>query len=361
VRRLIALIVIALIGATAYGLSSSSSGIRVNGSTISSPTFLAELRAISTTPNIQCYVTALAPVSFNPGAGGASIAAAGASAWANLRIEGVAITQYVKSRLKFNPSAAQLASAKTSLEAEMTQAALTKQYACPGTSTQALASMPAEMRDSQVLGQAASIYLLSKLNATIPLTVAAAQAYYASHRSNYDTLCVSIALVPMTQVAAFGTAQSGGATVAQLAAQFSIDPSKAKGGAYGCYGPSSNQYTGVRNDVATTALDHFPKTPQIINYNGSTYALYVAPTKRSTTPFTSAQGAVLSDIQTSNANSANTVKQDILYQAAIAVDPAFGRWGLNTTGPSVFAPATPSTGDVGSVSALTAASAPSYK
>jgi hypothetical protein len=361
VRRLVALIVIALIGAFAFGISSNSSGLNVNGSTVSSPTFRAELRAISTTPTIQCYITALAPVSFSPGAGGASIAAVGASAWANLRIEGLAITSYVKRQLKFAPSAAQLAQAQTSLEAEMTQAALAKQYNCPGTSAQALTLMPAEMRTSQVLGQAASLYLLSKINATIPLTLAKMQTYYASHSSSYDTLCVSIALVPTTLVSAFNAAQVRGASVTQLAAQFSIDPSKTKGGAYGCYAPTNSQYSGVRNDVATTALDAFPKTPQIISYNGGTYALFVAPTKRTPTPFASAQSAVLSDLQTSNASSANQVKAAILNRAAIGVDPAFGRWGLNTTGPTVFAPAIPATTDVGSLSTLTAAGAPSYK
>lgn len=362
-RRLVALIVIALIGAIAFGISGNSSGIKVNGSAVSSPTFRTELRAISTTPTIQCYITALAPVSFSPGAGGASIAAVGASAWANLRIEGLAITEYVRSQLKFAPSAAQLAQAQNSLEAEMTQAALAKQYNCPGSSAQALALMPAEMRSSQVLGQAASLYLLSKINATIPLTLASMRTYYASHSSSYDTLCVSIALVPTSSVSAFSAAQVGGASVAQLAAQFSIDPSKTKGGAYGCFGPTNSQYSGVRNDVATTALDAFPKTPQIITYNGGTYALYVAPTKRTPTPFASAQNAVLSDLQTSNATSANTVKENILYRAAIAiaVDPAFGRWGMNTTGPTVFAPATPATTDVGSLSTLTASGAPSYK
>ncbi|NNN01560.1 MAG: hypothetical protein HKL86_07005 [Acidimicrobiaceae bacterium] len=360
-RRLVALIVIALIGATAYGLASPSSGIGVNGVTLSSPTFQAELRAISTNPSIQCFITALDPVSFGPGAGAASITATGASAWANLRIEGIAITQYVKKNLKFNPSAAQLTQAQTSLEAELTQAALAKQYNCPGTAAQALALMPAEMRNSQVLGQAASLYLLSKLNSTIPLTTASMQSYYGAHTSSYDTLCVSIALVPTTSISAFGAAQGRGETVSQLAAQYSIDPSKTKGGAYGCYPPTSSQYSGVRNDVGTDALNVFPKTPQLISYNGGTYALYVAVTKRTPTPFATAQSAVLNDLQSANANAANTIKQRILALAAVAVDPAFGRWGLNTTGPMVFVPAIPSASDVGSSSTLTTASAPSYK
>jgi hypothetical protein len=361
VRRLVALFVIALLGATVYGLSSNSSGLNVNNTTVSSSTFRTELSAISTTPTIQCYVTALDPVSFNPGAGGASIAATGAAAWANLRVEGMAISQYVKNRFKYHPSAAQLAQAKSSLEGEMTQAALAKQYNCPETATQALALMPTEMREGQILAQASSLFLISRLNATIPLSLSSMKSYYASHLSNYDTLCVSVALVAPTSVSAFNAAQGTGATVAQLAAQFSVDPSKAKGGAYGCYAPTSSSYSGVRTDVLSTPLNSFGKTPQYISYNGGTYALFVAPTKRSTTPFATAESAVLRDLQTLNDNAANTVKQDILYQAAIAVDPAFGRWGLNSTGPTVFVPATPATVDVGPLNAFTSTVAPSYK
>jgi hypothetical protein len=360
VRRLVALLVIALLGATLYGLSNTSSGIKVNDATISNRTFRAELNAIATTPNVACYVTALAAANFVAGAGGASISATGASAWANLRIEGLAIDQYAVKRLKFHPTPAELARAQASLESELTQAASSNQP-CPGTAAQALAAMPAEMRAAQIKAQAASVFLIGKLNATIPLTPKALKAYYDSHTSSYDTICVSIALMAPTSVNAFVQAQKAGASVATLARKFSVDASGVKGGAYGCYAPSNSSYSGVRSDTASTPLDTFPATPQYINYNGGTYALFVAPTKRTTTPFKYAALAVLADVRNANASSANTVKQDILYQAAIAVDPAFGRWGLGSTGPSVFAPATPATADVSAAGALTSGAIATYK
>ena len=46
------------------------------------------------------------------------------------------------------------------------------------------------------------------------------------------------------------------------------------------------------------------------------------------------------------------VKQNILYQAAVAVDPAFGRWGLDSSGSVVFAPATPAAADVSAARVL---------
>ncbi len=355
------LLVVALLGATVFGLSGRSSGLSVSGTRVPATTLRAELAAISGTPTIQCYVTALDPVSFNAGAGGSSILATGASAWSNLRIEGLAISQYVERRFHYVPSAHDLAQAQYALESEMAQAAKTKNYTCPGSPGQALAAMPAEMRAAEVRDQATSIYLLSKLNATIPLTPASLQTYYASHTTQYDTICVSIALMAPTSVSAFEAARNAGASIAQLAAQFSVDPSKAKAGAYGCYSPTNSAYSGVRTDTASTPLNTFAKSPQYISYNNGTYALFVAPTRRTTTPFAGAETAVLRDLQTQNANSAGTVKQEILYAAAVTVDPAFGRWGLSSSGPSVFAPATPATADVTSLSALTSAAPASYK
>jgi hypothetical protein len=362
VRRIVVLLVLALVGAAAFGLGGFSSGIKVNASSISGDTFRSELVAISTNPAIDCYMTALDPVNFAPGAGGTTMAASGAAAWANLRIEGIAITQYVTAHLKYRPTAAGLALAKSSLEGEMTQAATAASYTCPESAAGTLADTPTEMRNAQVGAQAASLYLVSKLNSTVPLTVASMKTYFAAHASDFDTICVSIALVDPTKLASFASARKSGESVAALAKKFSADPSGAKGGAYGCYAPTSKSYASVRTDVASTALNTFPTTPQYVSYNSATYALFVAPTKRTPATFAQAAGTVLADLKNLNATAANAQKEKILfYYSAVAVDPAFGRWGLNSTGPSVFAPATPAAGDVNSSKSLTSPSATPYK
>jgi hypothetical protein len=352
---------VALIGAAVFGFSSASSGISVNGASVSGNAIRAELSAISSTPALDCYITALDPVSYAPGAGGSTIAASGAAAWANLRIEGVAIVQYVTDHLKFHPSASTLAQAKVSLEGEMTQAAAAASYTCPASPALAVAAMPAEMRNAQIEAQAASLYLVGRLNSTIPLTTSSMRTYFAAHASSYDTLCVSIALVAPAQLSAFAAAQAKGESVAALAAQFSVDASKTKGGAYGCYAPTSTTYASVRSDVGTTKLDTFPKTPQYVSYNSSTYALFVAPTKRAPATFAQAASAVLADLKALNASSANTQKERILYYDAIAVDPAFGRWGFSTTGSKVFVPAVPASSDVNSSKSLTTPVTTPYK
>ncbi len=360
-RRLVALFVIALLGAAAYGLSGSSSGITVNNTSLSGATFRTELSAISHNNTLQCFITALDPTNYAPGAGGYSIKASGAAGWANLRVEGLAIDQYVTRNLKYHPTASELTQAKASLESEMTQQASANHLPCTGTSEAALAAMPAEMRTAEIEAQATSLYLVSKLKKAIPLTTAKMKSYYSAHTSDYDTLCISIALVLPADVGAFAKSQSAGLSVVALAKKYSQDASAKTGGTYGCYAPSSASYASVRADVTSSKLDAFPATPQVISYNGATYALYAAVTKRTVTPFAKAAALVLSDLRSLNASSANTVKNSLLFAAAVHVDPAFGRWGLNTTGPEVFAPATPTKGDVTGPKKLSASGSATYK
>lgn len=361
-RRLVALFVVALLGATVYGLSNSSGGITVNHQSVAGTTLRSELAAISRNDSLQCFITALDPAPFAPGAGGDSIKASGAAAWSNLRVEGLAIEQYVTTTLRYHPDPAELADASTSLEGEMTAQAQANSLTCPGTSAAALAAMPIEMRNAELEAQAASLYLVSRLKTTTPLTAASMQRYYRAHPTDYDTLCVSIALVLPSDVSAFSASQTSGLSVAALAKKYSQDPTSAdKGGAYGCFSPSNAAYTSVRADVISLALDTFATTPQYITNNGAEYALYVAVTKRSATPYAQASQAVLADLQNLNAQGANSLKNTLLYEAAVHVDPALGRWGLNTTGPTVFANATPNAGDAIGATKLTASGSSKYQ
>ncbi|MGA7834320.1 MAG: hypothetical protein WCA31_03855 [Acidimicrobiales bacterium] len=360
-RRLVALFVIALLGAALYGLSNSSSGVSVNHDTVSGPTLRAELSAISHHNTLQCFITALDPTNYAPGAGGYSIKASGAAAWANLRVEGLAINQYVETKYHFVPDAAVLAAAKASLESEMTEQAKANSLTCPGTSAEALAEMPAEMRTAEIQSQATSQYLVNKVKAAIPLTTNATRQYYNEHVADYDTLCVSIALVSPSEVSAFTSAEASGMSVAALAKKYSQDPSSATGGAYGCYSPTNTSYAGVRADVATEALDVFSTTPRYINYNSAEYALYVAVTKRTVTPFAQAESAVLSDLQSLNAQAALSEKDELLAEAAVYVDPAFGQWGTGTTGPEVFATTAPAASSVPGATSLSSAKTTTYK
>lgn len=360
-RRLVALLIVALLGATAYGVASGSSAVAVSGQDLSFNSFTNELKVIAASPTLACYLKALDGGTVSTGAGSSTFTSASAAQWASLRVQGLAISQYVKTYLKYTPSAKDLATATQSLLAELTSAASSANPACVGSSAEALAEMPTEMRDAEVADQAYSTYYVSRLNGTIPLTLASIDTYYQNHRAQYDTLCVSIALVSPTNLTAFSAAQAKGESVALLAKQYSSDPSSAKGGAYGCYSPSNSSYASVRADTATTPLNTFPKGYQVINYNGGAYALFVAPTKRTPTPLAEAQSAVYADIQSANATVAKTQEARILYAAAVSIDPAFARWGLGTSGPSVFAKALPAATDVNAPGVLSLASTTTYK
>jgi hypothetical protein len=347
VRRIIFTFVVALLLAVFYGVSSFASGLSVQGTRLSGSTFRTELAAISSNATLACYVTALDPTSFGPGSGGSSMVASGAAAWANLRVEGLALDAYAKKTLKFHPDAATLAKAEESLEGELGDASESQTTPCTGSPQQALAEMPTEMRTFEIRAQAASLELVAKLDTTIPLTTASARTYYAAHTADYDTICVSVAVVEPSELTQFAQAQAEGMSVPELAKKFSQDSSGQTGGAYGCFAPGSESFASVREATISTALNTFPKTPEEINYNNAEAGLFVAPTKRTPTSFAKAETAVLSDIQSANASAANTEKESILYYSAISIDPAFGRWGLGTSGPQVFAPALPSTKVVG--------------
>ena len=95
--------------------------------------------------------------------------------------------------------------------------------------------------------------------------------------------------------------------------------------------------------------------------NSAEYGLFVAVTKRTVTPYAKAAQAVLSDLQNLNAEAASTEKNQLLEEAAVYVDPAFGEWGTSTTGPAILAGAAPAKGGVLGAARLAAAATVSYK
>jgi hypothetical protein len=354
-RRLVALFVIAVLGAGVLGIVSAPA-VRVDGSSVSHREMTAELSAIATNQTLQCFLTAMNQKSFVAGAGADTITSNGASAWTNLRVEGLVVNNYMAT--KYHPSSLDLANAKQALEAEMAQAAVRAQYNCPGTPAEALAAMPGPMRAFEILAEANSLQLIKSLGTAVPLTPASLLSYYQSHTTSYDTLCISVALVLPQNINAFVAAEGSGASLSTLASRFSVDPSAKSGGSYGCWKPTSSQYATVVADTTGTTLGKFPTTPRLVSLNNSTYGLFMTITSHTTTPFAQAESAVLADLQKANAQSASTVKNILLYRAAVSIDPALGRWGISSSGPAVYLPATP----IGvSTSLLTAASSRPYQ
>ncbi len=366
-RRVLLVLVLSVFGAGWYGLAGSSTALAVNGSSLSNAALASELHALADNPGLFCYYSSLAAVALaEPAAGNLkdTVTASGTAAWVNLRVEGLAVDNYVKKTFHYVATPSELAAATSALEGELTQAAAQESQTCSGTSAQALAAMPAEMRNAQIEDQASSMYLVKRINKTIALTPANIKAYYTSHQGDYDTICVAVAIVDPNNVPAFAASQKAGLSIAALAKKYSVDPTTAaKGGADGCYGPTSSSFASVRTDVGATPVGHFSTSPfpYTPTTGGTTYALYVGALSKTPSSFAQAQGAVISDIQKSNATGANQVKANILYRAAVAVDPQYGRWGLSSSGPEVFVPALPATTGPATSSQLTSVSTTPYQ
>ena len=143
--------------------------------------------------------------------------------------------------------------------------------------------MPAEMRSAEIEAQATSLYLVGRIKHSIPLTTASMESYYAAHTSDYDTLCVSVAVVPLANATAFEQAQASGLSVAGLAKKYSRIPPLRRAARTAATRRAAKYYAGVRSDVASLALNTFSSTPSTINYSSSEADLFVAVTSRTTT------------------------------------------------------------------------------
>jgi hypothetical protein len=351
-RRLVTLFLALLVLAVGYGTYLSAHALTFNGQAISTAEFNQELSVITSTPNVACYITGLDPVRYAKGAGQGTVGATGVAAWATIRFEGIAVEQYVTKTWGFVPSAAQLAIARRAFARSLASEETANSLQCPSSPQRAIAAMTPAMRKAEVLAQADSTYLVKKLGSSLAITPASELAFYQAHAKDYRTLCVAVALVPESKIASFAADESSGMSVAALAKKYSVDASASKGGAYGCYGPSSQSYDAVRTDVSGLSVNSFGSSPQYSSYNGAIYGLFVALTSSSATPFAQAQARVANDMQLVNETKAGAKERNTLYAAAVSIDPAYGQWGLSTSGPSVFALATPPRDAVSDSSAL---------
>ncbi len=360
-RRIILVVVLAAAIAVGFGLRSSTPALSVNSQTVSLAEWSSELAALRSNSGLQCYYDALTSSNIGPGGARDTLSAAGAAAWSNIRVEGLAIVDQVERVLHHRPSATELSQAEQILATEMQNAATSVQYTCPVSATTALSEMPAPMREAQVRAEADSLYLVSTLPGAISLTPAALATYYAQHRSNYDTLCVSAAVVTPSRASAFLAAASSGESVAQLARQFSIDSSRLKGGSLGCFSPGSSSYVSLRSDVAGQAVGHYNTTVHAITYGSGTDDLFLAVTSVKPTTYAQAATTVLADAQKANAALASTTKAQLLFRDAVTVASAIGRWGLASSGPQVFVPNLPTSSGTASTTLLTTTATTPYQ
>ena len=149
---------------------------------------------------LQCYLTALGPARPSPpGSGGDSMTASGAAAWTNLRVEGLAIEQYVDQRLPLPRRRAAELSAGDDVAGGRDDPGRRRGASTPAPGTPAAGARRDARRDARrprSPRRPRRCTWCRKLNSTIPLTTRRrCEQYYSTHLSNYDTLCVSVAVV----------------------------------------------------------------------------------------------------------------------------------------------------------------------
>ncbi len=336
-RRLVVLLVIALVGAGLAGRFVGASAVQVNATTLSNSTMRAELDTLHAHPSYACYLNAL--IKINTKSTATRFNAAGVATWTKIQVEGLNVVDYVEKTYHWSPTAKELATARVGYANDLTAAAGSAGVTCASSASTALAELPSWFLTNQLTQNAASEEYVAHLPHAVPVTDAGLHAFYNAHPTYYQTICISVAYVPAAKGQAFARSQAAGMSVSDLAKTYSVDPTAKSGGVYGCYGPTSSSYTIVREYTTGTPLNTFPTTPRIDQTSSGTFLLYVAPTKRTNNPFDKVASQVLIDVQNYNAALASLSQGALLASSAVSVDPAYALW--NPTKGSVSALVTP--------------------
>jgi len=331
-RRLVALFVLALLAAGTVGALSGGHALASGTQAVTRSAFAKELVDLETAP-AACYLGKQYSIGFVAGRGTDTASMSSVTNWANLRLEGLALISYTHEHDPKAFSASNRATATTELLAAWQSVGA---GACTTTPAAALASLPTALSTALVDQELASLVVLKSTGAALATTPANLEAFYAAHQADYDTTCVSIALVPVSSNAAFQAGVAAGASVADLAKNYSADPSSAQGGAIGCFPPSSN----LRRYVLGLTLNQYGPAQSITIY-GTPYYLYFAPTKRTANPYAAVANQVLTDVNNYNAGAASGLKQSIILSQGVQVDPALGYYARTTSGFAINAPQAP--------------------
>ena len=337
-RRLIALLVSALIVIPWLGATVSTAAVQGGQFAESNYDFAHEVHAIKNSDAASCYARALWGVSFTGGAGLGTYDLAGVTAWANLRLEGLAIASYANDHLRFAPTADDLVKARANLVRQMSLSATASGQSCSGSASDALAALPARVQEAMVMSEAASEVVLAKIPSRISEDDASLRAFYNSHRNEYAKICIRIAVVMKDDVPLFQADARAGKSAEALVKKYSVDASRNSKGEYGCFDATTN----AREFVRGAKIGEWGQ-PQAVNVGGA--YLIVSPMSRTMQPFSDpkVQAQVLSDVRKLNAGSAGAIKEGIFARVGLRVNPQIGRFGNGQNGLGIYPPATPST------------------
>lgn len=334
-RRLVTLLVFAAVLAPWCGARLSTAAVQSGNGAESNYGFAHEVYAIHSSPSASCYFNALWGVKFEGGAGLGTYALPGVTAWANRRIEGLAVESYAREFLDFRPSTSDLTAARAELVSMMNAAATASSQTCGQSASEALASLPVSVQDNVVKAQAAGSYVLAKVSSHIATDPASLRAFYDAHRSEYDNICLRVAVVLPENVESFQAAVASGTSPVNAVKKFSLRLEQ--DGQLGCFDASTN----ARDVVRGLQLNQW-SPPQSVSYQGLPTAAFFSVMSRSPQPFNATtQALVLADVKRVNDGAVTALRDGIFQREGVRVNPQLGRFANGQSGLGIYPPASP--------------------
>jgi parvulin-like peptidyl-prolyl isomerase len=358
-KWLLLLLVVLAGGVAAAALTVPTNAVVVNGSAISQQSLNSDLTAIAASPSYQCYVNSQAFISSSGQQVLPPVSGAGKSqdpdhhptattsytaTYLDLRIQHELITQ-LAARSHIEVTQSDLDQARSAYTNQISQVmaeigqtaeAQNPRYTCgsttPLTGSEVLSTMPSAFVDQQVHFVATTVALEEDL-AGIGSSDADLLAYFEAHRSEFDTVCVTVAGyatesdakaaaakvaagTPFSQVAQQAQPQQGCLNQSQLAAQL---PSGAK-------------------------LESLPVGGVSAPIQVASGYILVQVTSRTPTDYSASKQYVSQAAQQKGASRASAAVSAVQRHADVSIDPRYGVWV--STLAQVFTPFVPRTSDV---------------
>ena len=369
-KRLLILLVLVAGGLAWAAFAVPTNAAVVNGVGISQHLLDSDVTAIADSPYYQCYLNAQEYLESN--AEGLLPLVAGVGFGSTDGLHPTATTAFVASYLDtavghqlvlelaakrhVTVTAGEIASARAALidqiTSTMTEVLQTAEADDPRlscgssralTGQDVLATMPASFVSRQVQFDATISSFEENLSG-VGSTPADLERYLNQHQSVFDTSCISLAVYTTASDAQAAAAKvKSGTPFATVASQAT------QGGPQGCivlYDISADLPASA--DLASLPLNTVSAP---ISYSGQYLLLEI--TKRTPTPFTSAEAAVQHAVQALGSTKSQQVIDDAERTASVQIDPRYGKWvitaaqietpsppaSLNVLDPSVNSPA----------------------
>ena len=337
-------------------VSVPANAVTVDGVSISRATLNQDLATIQQNQAYNCYLDASVAVRSGGAARAPEVQSSTASGaydtafvdfWLdqqinNLLVEHIAATEHL------NIGAQALTAGRTDLAGSITQtldeaAAVSGQNAvCAPSGASIVNTLPAGLRDELTRAQAAGDLVLAHA-AGYGLSQSELARYFASHPTQFQTICLSgIQVASQTTAASVRAQIEAGQSFAAAAQANSQDAtSAANGGALGCYSANESAYATVAQDTKGLAIGAVSQP--VANSDGTYLLLEV--TSFAPAAFDAVSSAVRQAVLGAGAAKASKLLRAATKVASVDVDPRYGRWSA-ASGIGVEGPATPAKVDL---------------